>query len=61
MPLNEQHTQQHSEASTLFLGLDVHKKFISVTIYNRHSYHSKAHVTIAIDVEPVRVDGYPLH
>jgi hypothetical protein len=26
MRLNEQHTQQHSEASTLFLGLDVHKK-----------------------------------
>lgn len=47
MRLNEQHTQQHSEASTLFLGLDVHKRFISVTIYNKHSYHSKAHMPTA--------------
>ena len=47
MPLNEQHTQQHPEASTLFLGLDVHKRFITVTIYNKHSYHGKAHVPTA--------------
>lgn len=47
MRLNGQQTQQQSEVSMLYLGLDVHKRFISVTVFNEHSYHSKAHVPTA--------------
>lgn len=41
----EQRQPTH-DVPTLYLGLDVHKLFISVTVFSEFSYQSKAHVQI---------------